>query len=231
MATNEKKMERPLPAEITERGRDLWLAGLGAVVTVEEEGRAWLRAFEERGEKLLSNLRQEASKIFDELVQRGEKVQQEGVRKLGAVAEDVEEVQRDVSKKLDALVKDTVEALLARMDMPTRSEVRALTRKVEALARQVDGLTALLQAGEPVETGDDVNAGAAEATWTVYRVEPHDEGWAVIKEGNERATSVHETKVAAVDAARELARRHAPARLVIFRKDGTIQDENTYPAE
>ncbi|MEM9998697.1 MAG: DUF2188 domain-containing protein, partial [Bacteroidota bacterium] len=66
---------------------------------------------------------------------------------------------------------------------------------------------------------------------SVYAVEKHADGWAVMKEGNERATSVHGTKAAAVKDARETAKAHAPSMLVIYKADGTEQERNTYEAD
>lgn len=58
-------------------------------------------------------------------------------------------------------------------------------------------------------------------------VVPHSEGWATVKEGGERASSVHERKEDAVDHGRDQARREK-VELVIHRKDGVIQDSDSY---
>ena len=54
-------------------------------------------------------------------------------------------------------------------------------------------------------------------------VVPHLKGWAVEREGSERASSVHDRKADAVEAGRDLARRdHVD--LVPHGKDGRIQE-------
>lgn len=58
-------------------------------------------------------------------------------------------------------------------------------------------------------------------------VVPHPEGWAVKVEGNDRASSVHDTKDQALDSGRDRAKRDE-VELVIHRKDGTIQDSDSY---
>ena len=58
-------------------------------------------------------------------------------------------------------------------------------------------------------------------------VVPHEEGWATKKEGADRAGSVHDTKAEALDQAREQAKRER-VEVVIHRKDGTIQDSDSY---
>ena len=47
-------------------------------------------------------------------------------------------------------------------------------------------------------------------------VVPHENGWAVRGEGNERSTSVHDTQQQAIDVAREIA-RNQQSELVIHR--------------
>jgi hypothetical protein len=57
-------------------------------------------------------------------------------------------------------------------------------------------------------------------------VVPHDDGWAVVGEGNSRATSVHQTQQEAIDAAREIARNQG-GELLIHGKDGQIRDRDS----
>jgi len=58
-------------------------------------------------------------------------------------------------------------------------------------------------------------------------VVPHQDGWAVKGEGNERATSVHDTQQQAIDSARDIARRQH-SELVIHRRDGRIRDKDSH---
>src|SRR5690606_393558 len=101
-----------------------------------------------------------------------------------------------VEERLEA----AVEAILARAGVPRRAEVEALTAQVEALQARIARLTGGM---------------------TVYRVEPHPDGWAVKKEGAAQASSVHRTKKEALSAGRSLAKAHAPSRLVVHRADGS----------
>jgi hypothetical protein len=104
------------------------------------------------------------------------------------------------------------------MGMPTRDEVRSLAASVEALTRKVDALVAKL---------GDAPVIVAEPTVTVLA---SDEGWTVEIEGTSRPLSVHATKDEAVDAARAIATERAPSHLVVYKKDGTIQDKISYHA-
>jgi hypothetical protein len=62
---------------------------------------------------------------------------------------------------------------------------------------------------------------------TPHHVVPHESGWAVRREGSERASVVTETKEQAVDRGREIAGREGGS-LVIHGENGRIQEERTY---
>jgi len=61
---------------------------------------------------------------------------------------------------------------------------------------------------------------------SVLHVVPHDQAWAVKREGNERASSTHQTQKEAIESARELAKELDD--IVIHRADGTIRERVTY---
>ncbi len=58
-------------------------------------------------------------------------------------------------------------------------------------------------------------------------VVPHQDGWATKKEGTGRAGGVYDTKNEALDQGRQQAQREK-VELVIHRKDGTIQDSDSF---
>jgi len=58
-------------------------------------------------------------------------------------------------------------------------------------------------------------------------VVPREQGWAVLGEGNSRATSLHDTQREAIEAAREIAIREE-SEMLIHGKDGRIRERNTY---
>jgi poly(hydroxyalkanoate) granule-associated protein len=196
-----------LPEEVAGRAREVWLAGLGALASVQEEG----------------------SKVFNDLVQKGESWEKERSKELGAarkkveasvekVAERGKEAQGDFEKRLDS-VESSVERLLGRLSSVVRDEIQGLTGRVDTLAHRVEALAQDVQAGATPEE-------AAERT--VYEVVAHPDGWAVRKQGAERATSVHGTKKEAVEAGRTIASDHEPSQLIVQRQDGSVQDSFTY---
>jgi uncharacterized protein YdaT len=58
-------------------------------------------------------------------------------------------------------------------------------------------------------------------------VVPHAGGWAVKKEGNTRATSVHDTQKDAQKAAIPIA-KHERSEVVTHGRDGRIRDSDSY---
>jgi Uncharacterized protein conserved in bacteria (DUF2188) len=87
------------------------------------------------------------------------------------------------------------------------------------VGRERTGAVAVNEAEGPAGRG-------GEATFEVI---PREDGWAVQAAGASRAASVHATKDEAVERGRALAADRAPSRLVVHKKDGTVQDEVSYP--
>jgi hypothetical protein len=103
---------------------------------------------------------------------------------------------------------------LKKLGVPTRAEVGRLSSQVESLAERVNLLITRLE----------------RAQVAVYSVVAREDGWAVEKQGAERAVSLHATKDEALDAARAVVANHKPSELVIHRKDGSVQDTVVYEA-
>jgi YD repeat-containing protein len=60
-----------------------------------------------------------------------------------------------------------------------------------------------------------------------HRVQPDGDKWKVQRDGNERATSVHDTKREAEKAGREVSKNQG-TELAIHRKDGTIERRDSH---
>jgi pyruvate/2-oxoglutarate dehydrogenase complex dihydrolipoamide acyltransferase (E2) component len=58
-------------------------------------------------------------------------------------------------------------------------------------------------------------------------VEPREKGWAVVREGNQRATSVHPTQAEAAKEGREIARRDE-TEFFLHAQDGRIREHSSY---
>ncbi len=72
------------------------------------------------------------------------------------------------------------------------------------------------------------NLGARTSPPTHHQhVVPHEEGWAVKGEGNERYTATYKYQDDAIDRAKEIAKNYG-SDVIIHRKDGTIRERNSY---
>ena len=58
-------------------------------------------------------------------------------------------------------------------------------------------------------------------------VVPHDEGWAIKGEGNERYTAIYDTQHDAIERAKEIAWNYKSS-VIIHGKDGMIRDRISY---
>ena len=58
-------------------------------------------------------------------------------------------------------------------------------------------------------------------------VVPHEDGWAVRGEGNEKVTAVYEYQADAIERAKDIAYNYQSS-VIIHRKDGTIRDRVSY---
>ena len=196
-----------LPDEVAGRAREVWLAGLGALASVQEEG----------------------SKVFNDLVKKGETWEKDRAQDLGAAKKKVEasvekaaargkEARRGIDERIDK-VEASLESVLTRLSGIVRDEVKGLSGRVDKLAHRVEALANDIEEGAPVTEA---------VSRTAYEVVPHPDGWAVQKVGADRATSVHGTKKEAVEAGRTVAGDHEPSQLIVQRQDGTVQDSFTY---
>lgn len=206
--TTKRNENRNLQQDLRDSAHKVWLAGLGALSTVEAEG----------------------TKLFQQLVDKGRTLESEGKEQVKKARVRVETEVDKATGKVKDRVGDAVEGLgdtleqkltdvLHRFGVPTRDEIRDLTKRVEELNGKVDRL----RTGAP--------AAKKTADRKVYHVAPHEDGWKVEAEGASRATSVHPTKDEALNAGRELAKNQAPSQIVVYKKDGTVQTEYSYDEE
>ena len=207
-----------LPDELVERGREVWLAGLGALSRVEEEGDRVFQDLVNRGQSYEEKRRQQfddaTAEINDELNKQQESISEEFNRRFDDVSRRVSDAAQTVEKTVSTTLNDT----LGRLGVPTRNEVQGLSSKVGQLSEKLDALSAMLDQ-------------QAEATTPVFHVSYHDDQWALLQKGAEAPLESFDTKKEAVDAARNAAKAHAPSRLVIQKQDGSIQETISYDGD
>lgn len=104
-----------LREELTEAGRSLWLAGLGAMKQVEEEGRG----------------------LFDSLVERGRKVEKRQFKAIDRTLASTTRRVRDLSGRVQSRVEVGVRDTLHRLGVATRDDLEALAGRLEALDQRL----------------------------------------------------------------------------------------------
>lgn len=115
-----KNFGRKIVDDVTKAGHDAWLAGLGVVATIEEEGRG----------------------VFGTLVEKGKAWQAPVLDKTPVVefVGQATERAKDLGHQLEVGVQDTTKAVLHRFGMPTHQEVEALIARVEQLNAKIEAL-------------------------------------------------------------------------------------------
>lgn len=117
--------DKEFQAEIKDSAHKIWLAGLGALSAAEEGG----------------------SKLFRNLVERGEAFEKTTRKTYGEAKDKVEEAAETVRdraettwEKVEARLDEAVTAALGRLGVPSRDEIATLTQRVEELTAVVEKL-------------------------------------------------------------------------------------------
>lgn len=130
------KLPREIADGVTTRGRDVWLAGLGALATVETESASLFQTLVKQGEKL---------------VERGEEMEQRGKVRIDELKTTVDARREEAVEKVESTVVDPMVEALKKLGVPTRGEVQKLSAQVESLTERVNLLLARLEAEPAAE--------------------------------------------------------------------------------
>ena len=118
-----KKSKTDAQNEVAQSAQKIWLAGIGALATAEEEG----------------------SKLFNSLVKKGETYEARSKERVDEVKARVEEVVGKAEgsiEKLGDVFDEKVADAINRLGVPSRNEIAKLTKSVEELTLKVDSLKA-----------------------------------------------------------------------------------------
>lgn len=115
---------RDIGNDLTGKAREVWLAGLGALSSVEEQG----------------------AKIFKTLVDKGTELEQKGKEQIETAYGKAKDSYAKVEGKVTEGIEDSVAKVLDKIGVPSRDEVANLITKVEALAGKVDELASKIDA-------------------------------------------------------------------------------------
>ena len=135
MSTEKKKSEKRESAveALSGKAREVWLAGLGALASVEEEG----------------------NKVFNKLVDKGTAFEERGKKQIDEAYEDLSDSYKKLEKKLKSTfnkaedeIDENLQELIHKMGVPTQDEIKELTSQVEKLIDKVDRLSKKVDQGE-----------------------------------------------------------------------------------
>lgn len=125
-------------AEWNDKAKDIWLAGLGALSAVEQEG----------------------GKLFRNLVDRGSEFENKRKEQLEDMWQDVSDryksAENQVGEKFDKVeeaVESSVKSVVSRMGIPSRTEVEELSRKVDALKEKLEKIEEKQKSSGTSKTG------------------------------------------------------------------------------
>lgn len=116
-----KKKVKKVQTDIVENAHQIWLAGLGAVATAQEEG----------------------GKLFKSLVEKGldfEKLGKDKVDQAKGAVSGVKVVAESYWETFERTLDDKVTAVIHRIGVPTKDEIDTLTERVENLTASIEKL-------------------------------------------------------------------------------------------
>jgi poly(hydroxyalkanoate) granule-associated protein len=131
-----RETAKKVQQELLESAHKVWLAGLGALSTVGEEGDRLFRDLVEKGRTMEARGKEEAGEVREKVESRVKDVR-------GRVEERMRGARKRVEKRFDSVwgaVDDRVADVLHRVGVPTRDEIQRLTRRVEELNAKIDRL-------------------------------------------------------------------------------------------
>jgi len=118
-----KKKAKEFQTDLTNSAHKVWLAGLGALAMAEEEG----------------------NKLFKNLVEKGEGLEQRGkeqVEKARGTVTGMRTVAESYWETFERTLDEKVTSVIHRIGVPTKDEIETLTTKVEDLTKAIDKLRA-----------------------------------------------------------------------------------------
>ena len=134
MATKSRTPAADLKDEVKANASKVWLAGLGALATAEEEGGKLFRGLVKKGEIYEKKGKAQFEKLRDrvETLADAAKVRAEGAWE--RVGEKVGEKAGEVEERWD----EKVHGVLRKIGVPSRNEIASLTDRVEKLTAMVE---------------------------------------------------------------------------------------------
>ncbi len=128
MSSEKKKetgKEKKEKHEWNERAKEIWLAGLGALSAVEEEGSKLFRTLVDRGASYEKKRKEQLDELWDEVSERYEKTGSK-------INESFDKTEERIEKNFKSIISG--------LGIPTRREIEELSNKVDALNKKLDSM-------------------------------------------------------------------------------------------
>jgi len=129
--------------EIAQAGRNVWLAGLGAIAEITEAGA-------------------EGRKRFGQMVERGRPLAAERRKQVEALVEKTGKTAKDLGRLAQDQAAYEGKRMLKLLNVPTRHDVRMLAKRIDALAHKLDEVAGGDAAPAEVATEDNHSVAAGE---------------------------------------------------------------------
>ncbi len=126
-ALAEAKTEGEWAALIKNSATQIWLAGLGAFATAQEEG----------------------GKVFDALVKEGEAIQNRAKKTADDRIAEVKAKATGSWDKLEQVFEERVARALSSLSVPTKKDIDSLSRRVSELTHEVKKLSGEIETRKP----------------------------------------------------------------------------------
>ena len=120
MTTEKHTRLNEIRDDVLKAGRNVWLAGLGAVATVNDRSKV----------------------LFADLVDRGEKLEKKERNVLSRRWEKAGKDLESLGHRIETRFEDGMTATVERFGVPSRREVQSLIQRIEELTQKVETLTA-----------------------------------------------------------------------------------------
>ena len=118
-------IEAPIATNIRESANRVWLAGLGAFAKTQEEGEKLFQSLVQEGEKFEKQAKKAAEARFEEA--KGKVIEFRGKA-------------NQQFDRLEELFQERVAQVLGRLGVPTQEDIQELAKRVEALNQSIMAL-------------------------------------------------------------------------------------------
>jgi poly(hydroxyalkanoate) granule-associated protein len=116
--------------------RRVLMAGVGVVVLTKDEIEDFVSKLIERGEIA----EQDGRRLIREVLHRQREEAAEVADKVEGVAEKMQEETGKQITRAESMLDQRIEAILGRLNVPSKSDIDALSQKIAMLAEKVDAL-------------------------------------------------------------------------------------------